>query len=185
MPLINLDGHDYDVYVTVEDADVYLDGQISADTWRAADDDVKKRSIISSTRLIDRQQWQGEKTDEYQVHAFPRTGLTYPDGRDVPSETVPQEVVDACCELASALLDGSTVQDSMQPGESLVQSLRAGSVAISYFRSPQGLGERFPTVAQELLAFWLASNRGVSPTIATGTCGRDRFRDEFDVNQGL
>ena len=190
MPTVEINSVTYDVYVSLADADAYLEAQIAAATWQGlsdsdADVDRKERAIVSATRLIDRQLWQGEKADPYQVHAFPRTGLVYPDsGDDVPSDAVPQEVVDATCELASLMLDGSEVQALADPNTSNVQSLKAGSVAISYFRAEPSL-DRFPLIIQELLGFWLAG-AGVGLTgVATGVDGEDRFSDQFLVNEGI
>ena len=180
----------YDVYISLAEADAYLEAQISATTWQgltdSADDvDQKERAIVSATRFIDRQLWQGEKTDPYQLHAFPRTGLTYPDsGDDVPSDAVPQEVLDATAELASLLLDGSDVQSNTDPGTNLVQSLKAGSVAISYFRG-ESLLSRLPTILDELLGFWLAGNAIAVSTTSYGTDRESQFEDQYDFNQGI
>lgn len=179
-------GTSYDVYISLADADAYLEAQIAATNWQAeTDDDVKERAIVSATRLLDRQIWQGEKTDPYQLHAFPRTGLTYPDsGDDVPSDAVPQEVLDATAELASLLLDGSDVQTNADPNTSLVQSLKAGSVAISYFRG-EPLASRLPTIIEELLGFWLQGSQIAVTGVATGTDRESQFEDEYDFNQGI
>lgn len=186
MATVTIGATDYDVYIDVEYADEYLAGQINATAWRAlTDEDDKKRAIISSTRLLDRQRWKGEKTDSYQVHAFPRTGLVYPGSGDaVPSNVVPQEVLDATAELSSALVDGSDVQSNTDPNTSNVQSLKAGSVSISYFRN-ESFMQRFPTIIQELLGFWLA---GIGVTVSPSSYGTDResaFEDSYDFNEGI
>lgn len=188
MATITIDGTDFDTYVDLDAANTYLKGQISAASWLAeTDEDQKARAIVSATRFIDRQRWQGTKTDSAQAHAFPRQGLTYADSGDaVASDSVPQEVLDATCELASALLDGSEVQTNTQPNSNLTQSLKAGSVAISYFRGDDQAG-RFPQIIQELLGFWLAGSIVAASSIATGTDRESRFENEdrFTVNRGI
>ena len=186
MPTVSIDGVDYDVYISQADANAYLAGQIAATAWRAeTDEDQKDRAIISATRLLDRQLWQGEKTDPAQLHAFPRTGLTYPDSGDaVDSATVPQEVIDATAELASIMLDGSDVQTNVDPNTSLVQSLKAGSVAISYFRG-EPLASRLPTIIEELLGFWLAGRATYATVTSYGTDRESQFEDAFDFNEGI
>jgi hypothetical protein len=174
----------YDVYADLATANAYLDAQITATAWRAADDDTKKRALVSATRFIDRQQWQGSKTDEYQPLQFPRTGLTYPDGSTVPSDTVPQEVIDACCELAAILVEGSDIQ-SVATTESLVQSLKAGSVAISYFRANSLTIGRLPQIIQELLGMWLRGATGAQGAISFGTGRCTAFEDEYKFNEGI
>lgn len=187
MPTVTIATVDYDAYLTLAAAESYLGAQITAAAWQAStDDDQKGRGIVSGTRFIDRQGWQGEKTDPDQAHAFPRTGLTYDDGSEVPSDAVPQEVLDANCELAALLVDGSNLQEVSNPGEQNVQSLKAGSTAISYFRTDAQAGQRLPQVVQELLGRWLSGAAPALLGVATGTDGEDAFADDrLGLNTGL
>jgi len=84
------------------------------------------------------------------------------------------------------MLAGSDVQENVTPGANLTQSLKAGSVAISYFRG-EWIGTRLPTVLQELLGFWLAASVLAisSGAIAYGTDRESQFEDEYDLNQGI
>lgn len=189
MASVTISSESYDTYIDLDYANLYLDGQIAATAWRAeTSDDNKGRAIVSATRFIDRQLWDGNKVDSYQVHAFPRTGLVYPgdDAIEVPSNIVPQEVLDATAELASLLLDGSEVQTNIDPNTGAIQSLKAGSVAISYFRT-DALASRLPTILWELLGFWLA---GGASSIRVESFGTDRVssfeeRDRFRVSEGF
>jgi hypothetical protein len=187
MPTVEIGSAPYEVYADVATADEYLEAQISATTWRAETDvNQKARALVSATRLIDRQSWQGERTDSYQVLDFPRTGLTYCDNDEaVPSETVPQEVVDATIELANVLLVDPTAAQETVNTDSLIQSLRAGSVSISYFRAAE-LGNRFPLIVQELLGCWLSSRTtGAEGSIATGVDGESAFEDRYVFTEGV
>lgn len=49
-------------YVTVADADAYLDDSMRASAWSGYDDDKKARALITATRIFDKQCWQGTKT---------------------------------------------------------------------------------------------------------------------------
>lgn len=184
MATVTIGTNDYDAYVSLEDAEAYLDAQIAATTWQAStDDDQKGRAIVSATRFIDRLEWQGEKSDPYQEHQFPRTGLTYADGSEVPSDAVPQQVLDATCELAALMIDGTDVQNVSNPAEQQIQALRAGSASISYFRSDAMVGQRLPQIVQELLGRWLLSATARNVITATGTDGEDAFEDDrFGLN---
>lgn len=177
----------YDSYISLEDAESYLEAQIAATSWQAStDDDQKGRALISATRFIDRQAWQGDKADNYQAHQFPRTGLTYADGSEVSSDAVPQEVLDAVCELASIMVDGTDVQNIASPDEKLIQSLKAGSAAITYFRGDAGLGQRFPQIVHELLGRWLLGANPSLVSIASGTDGEDEFAsDRLSLTGGV
>jgi len=179
MATVTIGANDYDAYRDLSATELYLAGQIGATTWHAStDDDQKGRAIVSGTRFIDRQAWQGEKADPYQAHQFPRTGLTYADGSEVPSDAVPQEVLDAESELAALLIDGTDVQNVGSPDEKLIQSLKAGSAAITYFRGEAGAGQRLPQIIQELLGRWLAGAGAGLVGTASGTDGEDAFADD-------
>ena len=186
MATVTIAGNSYDAYRSLADTEAYLEAQISAAAFQAStDDDAKGRAIISMTRFIDRQEWQGEKTDPYQAHAFPRTGLTYADGSDVPSDAVPTEVLDAESEGAAIMMEGTDIQGTANPNAQSIQALKAGSASITYFRN-EVIATRFPQIVQELLGRWLA---GASPglvAVATGTDGEDQFaEDQFGLTGGI
>ena len=187
MATVTIAGNSYDTYRSLAETETYLEAQIEAAAWQASTDDNQKgRGIVTATRFIDRQEWQGEKTDPAQAHAFPRTGLTYADGSEVPSDAVPTEVLDAESELASMLVDGTDVQNVSNPAEKMIQSLKAGSTAISYFRGDAGLGQRFPQIVHELLGRWLAGAGAGLVGIATGTDGEDAFAsDRLGLTGGI
>lgn len=173
----------YDAYASNQIADDYMAAQISSagTAWRAATETDQDRALVSATRLIDRQVWQGTRDDQYFPLAFPRSGLVDADGVAVDAYSVPQRVIDACCELAAALLDGSSAQDQAST-ESLTQSLAAGSVSISYFRSAEQTSGRFPQPVQELIGLWLAGN-GISIVgTSTGTDEESAFGVAYDFN---
>src|SRR5262245_26205603 len=102
MATVEVEGEEFDVYVSLETADRYAIGSFSpqATAWRALTDDERSATIVQATREIDRQLWAGEKTDPDQEHAWPRTGVTRADGTEVDEDTVPQEILDGVCELA-------------------------------------------------------------------------------------
>lgn len=173
----------YDAYASNQIADDYMAAQISSagTAWRAASETDQDRALVSATRLIDRQTWQGTRDDQYFPLAFPRSGLVDADGAAVDAYSVPQRVVDACCELAAALLDGSAVQDQAST-ESLTQSLSAGSVSISYFRSAEQTAGRFPQPVQELIGLWLTGASILLVGAATGTDEESAFSADYSLN---
>lgn len=186
MPSVTIDGNNYDVYIGLTDANTYLAALISSagDAWRAATDTVKSRGIVSATRLLDRQTWQG--TPVSSTHAFPREGLTYCNGSGdaVPSSSVPQEVIDATAELAALLIEDPTTMGSptTQGG---IQALKAGSVSITYFRIDPTLFARLPTAIQELLGCWLSGFDAITAGTAFGTDRESQFEDEFLFTDGI
>lgn len=177
----------YDVYSDLQTADDYMNGQIGerADAWRAGAEDTKLRALVSGTRSIDAQSWKGEKTDPDQPLDFPRTGLTYPDGSEVPSDAYPPEVVEASIELAAMLNNGETI-DPAVARETTARRLKAGSVEIENFRQ-FGFLAIWPTSIMRFLGFWLAGSAGTGTggSESFGTCGHSAFRrPQFRPSRG-
>lgn len=177
MPTVTIGGETYDVYADVATADTYLEASVgaAADAWRDADDVAKSRALVSGTRAIDAQSWKGEKTDEAQALDFPRTGLTYPDGSEVPSDEVPNEIVVASIELAAMLNNGEEI-DPQTARLATARRLKAGSVEIENFRQFGVLGV-YPTSIMRLVGYWLAGSDGIGfgGSESSGTCGKSSF----------
>lgn len=87
-------------YVTNSEADTYFESRYNSDLWNTITEDIKTKLIATATRYLEALNWAGCKNDENQVLEFPR-------GADT---TVPQDIKDACCEIAYALLDGRDVE---------------------------------------------------------------------------
>jgi hypothetical protein len=90
---------DVNSYISATDADAYFGERLYADDWTSASDAVREKALIMARRVIDQQQFTGERTSADQLLAWPRTGIA-----SVDSSTVPQDVVDAQCELALAFI---------------------------------------------------------------------------------
>jgi hypothetical protein len=166
MPTVTINAVDYDVYADVDAANEFLAADFGATLWRAeADEDQKARALVSSTRLLNRLNWAGDKTDVDQSLAWPRTGFS-----DVDEDTIPQGVVDASIVLAKLIHAGSSV-DSSGDQASNIKRLKAGSVEQEFF-SPTIFAEtgRLPLEVEELIGRYLAGF-GLSATFTSGTCG--------------
>jgi len=84
-------------YILVEEADTYISSnKLRRSSWDAATDEDKEIAITMATRAIDKLAYREEKYDSSQENQFPR-------GTDT---TVPQDILDACAELAFAFIDG-------------------------------------------------------------------------------
>lgn len=57
---ININGKEYPVYATVEEADEYFAAFFNSG-WDAISDEDKAKLLVSATRSIDRMQFAGEK----------------------------------------------------------------------------------------------------------------------------
>jgi hypothetical protein len=179
MAQVEIGGETYEVYADIPDADAYLEASVgeAADAWRDADEVSKARALVSGTRAIDAQTWKGAKTDPDQPLAFPRTGLSYPDGTPVDPDVVPPEVVTASIELAAMLNAGISIYPA-EARATVARRLKAGSVEIENFRQFGYLGI-FPSAIMRLLGFWLigAGAQGLGGSQSYGTCGKSAFRE--------
>jgi len=83
-------------YATLAEGNTYMGERLNTAAWDAAADADKNKGLQWATKLIDRLNFLGEKTDEDQELQFPRDADT----------DVPDDIKNACIECASALLDG-------------------------------------------------------------------------------
>jgi len=130
-------------YVTMDEAETYMDARLGSDIWYSSSDGDKARALRQAARSLDALPLRGEIYDLEQTMAFPRmywsayrkrTTLTDQDERYseitryagyVGDGTVPQRVKDAQCEEALELLIGG--------GEETRQTLmRQGVIRVSF-----------------------------------------------------
>ncbi len=177
MASIIIDSNEYYSYVSVDDADIYFGAASHGGPWRAAETADKEMALVTATRTLDRQKWQGEMTNADQGAAWPRTGIT-----GVDPAVVPQEVLDATCELALSILNGEAVQTNPNGNVQTIASQSAGSVSISYFRGAEGKPLRFPLIVMELIGKWLGGgSNNAALGFSSGTCERSTMAH---LNQG-
>lgn len=176
-----------DTYISVADANIYLKLAIHADSWSSASSGDKEKALVTATRQLDRQNWEGSKYEDAptQVLDFPRSGLVDDEGDEVDETTVPQQIIDATCELGLALLDNTQLQDESSTGSN-IKSLKAGSAEIEYIRATSG--KRFPTIVDELIGLWLTAGSGSATALAgpfvSGADNESLASDTFGLNRG-
>lgn len=182
---ITIDANTYDVYGDPAFVTAYMAASTRGAAWAAADELTQKQACVSFTRTLERQVWQGTKTDGAQPLAWPRTGLIYADGTDVDPDTIPMQFLDGFCEGCLALIEGASIETAAST-ESNVASLQAGSVAITYWRGAGGEPTRFPLILDELLGLWLsASAVGIAPISASGLDGCSAFTHDYGFTRGI
>lgn len=166
MEQITIDVNQYDSYASVEYADEYLTASIAAGTdWSALEDDAKGQALVSATRVLDRQRWR----DEYDTQA---------------EREVVQDIINACVEMALALVQGSTLQTAQSTAQ-LLQTIKAGSVSLTYFRGAEGRALRFPLPVWELLRDYLAGGDLALGMTATGTDGATVSGKDLGFTEGI
>jgi len=123
-------------YVTLAEANQFMDDRPPASsTWSDATDDEKTQAILWATKLIDRLvDWDGQVVDDVQALDWPRDGLVFPSGFNVPNDAIPTELKDATAEFARQLLEEDRAADSDIETKG-VTSLRVGPISMNFKRS--------------------------------------------------
>lgn len=126
-------------------------------------------------------------TTAAQALDFPRTGLTDSDGVAISSTEVPQEIKDACCELAYELTRDADLETARDQNSNIASVSAGGGVGVTYFR-PQDANGRFPPTVQELLGPFLGSTSALAnaPAGALGSSCVDSFRrGKYGLTEGV
>lgn len=170
MGSVTIGANDYFVYMETADADIYLAADPDAATWRAlTSDDPKARALVAATRILDRQSWAGDKTDGTdQVNAWPRTDTSI-DGVD--EDIVPDDIANACAELANAIVNG-TFTATTQTTAQTKRRIKAGTVEVEYFRGAEGMAIPFPLPVWQLISPYLGG--GASASSLSSSAGVDQ-----------
>jgi len=140
-------------YATVPVAQTYFDTRLNTDAWDTASNADRIKALTMSTLAIDKLNFSGALADDAQVNQFPR-------GTDT---AVPQDIINACCENALALLEGVNVEEELQ--NLRVLSERYASIGVTY--DPRATGENILSgiaskTAWDFLKPYLRDPRGVA-----------------------
>jgi len=141
-------------YVTLAEAEAYLDTRLHAESWRAATADDKTRALISAQRALSRIPYRWHKTTLAQVLDFPRISRETDDSFYYATDptVVPRLVKDAQCEEALALLVNDVRALAQSQG---VTSQSAGDASESY--APRSQAGLLSAEAHRMLAPWIES----------------------------
>jgi hypothetical protein len=66
-------------YITLAEADAYLDGRLNVGAWTAATTDTKNRALVEAQRTLTPLPWAGSRTTDTQALAWPRQYVANPD----------------------------------------------------------------------------------------------------------
>ena len=156
-------------YVTLAEFTTYVDGRSTSASFDAATDDEKNRALVSATRRIDNERFDGVRVTETQALQWPRYGVEKPDiaystlSGPVFTETtwyatdvIPDRVKRAQMEVAYLLLSGDF---AVAPtGLEGLTNVKVGSLDITP-RGNNRAGE-MPEVAYRELRPLLLKSRG-------------------------
>lgn len=120
MKTVDINGKEYPVYATVEEADDYFAGFFNSG-WEDIEQDDKPKLLVSATRSIDRGNYAGEKVECSQLLKFPR--IIY------HKQTCDKVLLEACCEEALAIYNWNSAADGNVSG---IKSMRVQDTTIEF-----------------------------------------------------
>ena len=143
-------------YVSQAQATTYFEGHLNADDWTNASSDDKNRALVSAAARLQREKYEGSRTDEDQALAWPRYSATDADGWNYEDDEIPQVVKDAQCELALFMLGDDRL--TSESGFSQFSSVSVGPVSAT-IRSDVKDG-KLPEYIRQILQDVLLNNPG-------------------------
>ncbi|MBY0238134.1 MAG: hypothetical protein K2X55_02360 [Burkholderiaceae bacterium] len=162
MALIVEDGTgrtDAESYCSVADADRYHRAVGKEADWVDLDTDVKEQKLREATRFMRqayRPRWAGARVNSSQALCWPRYGV-YVDKFTVASNVVPNDVRDACAELALRAAGGDGLLPDLETGSNQVKVEKIGPLTTEFFEANVDAAARFPAVDAILQPYFAAS----------------------------
>ena len=92
----------------------------------------KEAALVRATDYLNGLAWKGKKASGGRVMAWPRIEVEDADGYVVPADSVPLNVVYACCYLAGLVYAGTDVQPVLERG-GRIQSEKVSTLETSFF----------------------------------------------------
>jgi hypothetical protein len=98
-------------YVTLAEAETYMEGRLDNATWDGESNDNKNRALVMGTNVmgtnrLEQEEYEGVPTTSTQRLKWPRMGLLDDDGYSYDEDTVIRPIKEALYELALALING-------------------------------------------------------------------------------
>lgn len=159
-------------YVTIAEADAYLDDRLNASAWTGASDDDKARALFEAARELDLYPWKGSRVDSTQSLEWPRD---YVESPDIPWATVeqadtyyylrtvvPERVRNAQVEIALEFLRAGTTDLSVRDASVGIKRKKVDVLETEYFEPsdrPEGL-ERFPRISELVAPLLIGDGSG-------------------------
>jgi len=138
----------------VAEGDTYFDERLHPDAsiWSGQSTDDKERALITATRRLDQEDWQGTRVDTTQALDWPRYWATDEDGEEYESNEIPTKVKHATFELALRLLiDRANSKDTL--ADTGLEEFRAAKVGpMDMERDPTFEGGQLPANVRRLLS---------------------------------
>lgn len=157
-----------DSFVSVSDADAYIDTRLNVTAWTGASTPDKERALKSATRELNLLAYLGTRVDTTQALAWPREGCPNPDasgGEDAfyDEAVIPERLEIATIELAHQYLKAGTTDLSEADPSAGVIRKKIGPLETEWAGAGAHLTgwSRFPVIG-DALAPLLAAQPGTS-----------------------
>ena len=122
-------------YANLTEAGLYFQDRLFSDVWTATDSETREKALNRATQLIDTLNFAGSKYVSTQENEFPR-------GTDT---TVPDDIKDACCEIAYNLLDGRDPEYDHEMLNEEQASFGQGRVSKNVSMIPEAIAHGIPS----------------------------------------
>lgn len=158
-------------FVTLAEAETYMEGRGNKSTWTAAADADKNIALVEATRDIDALNFVGSRADSSQALAWPRQYAPDPDSPTdawYDTDEVPTRVKNATCELAFQYIKAGTTDVAAIDSKTNIRRKKVDVLETEYFASsetPKGLA-RYPRVHSWLRP--LLTGAGVTAEVIRG-----------------
>lgn len=155
-------------FVTLVEAEAYMEGRGNASTWTAATDAEKNVTLVEATRDIDVQNYRGKRASSTQALDWPRDWAVDPDDPYLDyfdSDEIPTRIKNATCELAFQYIKAGTTDVAALDAATNVKRKKVDVLETEYFAAsstPTGLS-RYPRV----IAYIRPLLASTGPTAAT------------------
>lgn len=148
-----------DALVSLTEVDAYHT-KFGNTTWTGTNEAKEIAIRRASVYLTNSFRWMGWKVNlREQALAWPRTGVVDEDGYAVDSDAVPQEIKDACAELAlRELVTPGTMTPDVIPGDAVTRE-RIGELEVEYAsaKSNPGMARPVVSIVNDMVGQFLAS----------------------------
>lgn len=146
-------------YNTLAEANTYFSNRYGSSDWEDADVSDLQKALSTAYKRLNQEYYMGTRTSTSQEGAFPRYGLKDRNGEWIDENTVPQDIKDAECELALALLNG---QYSLEVTGNTYDSITVGPLRLDYSESGDEPAGALPDLVIRLIGpFQQTRNRTV------------------------
>ena len=122
-----LNGANSNSYVTLIEANEYMETRLHSQVWNDANEDDKNRALVMATRRLGYEKYYGDRETTTQKLVFARVNLDYLDGILLDG-IIPEQLKEAQMELALHLLETDMSKIGTDTSSLKKESVSVGSI---------------------------------------------------------